>query len=96
MRMLQCIFATALVIAGSGACNHQDACPTDSKGVGDGMDCTSEGIQCEYDVMFTDCDGVKQVIASSCTCTSGKWSCPSEPDCPMPGDEGGGDEGGTE
>lgn len=88
MRMLRCIFATVLVMVGSGACNHQDSCPTTTP-IADGMDCTSEALQCEFDVSFTDCDGVKQTIASSCTCTSGKWSCPSEPDCEMAGDDGG-------
>ncbi len=96
MSRLTPLFGLLLVtaaVAGVGACNEVGDCPADAATIHDGDPCSGEGLQCAQDVTFTACDGTQQTIASSCTCTEGAWSCPSEPDCDA---GGGGDDAGED
>ena len=69
-------------IAAFGACNPQDDCPAKEAIVPDGP-CSSDTLQCAYDLVTPSptCDGTSVTLASSCTCTSGAWKCPSQVAC---------------
>ena len=76
------IFVLWAVITAFGACNQEGDCP--AKGtVMPGGSCTSDALQCAYDLQTPSpaCDGTSTTIASSCTCTSGAWACPSPLSC---------------
>jgi hypothetical protein len=64
------------------ACNRQDDCPAKESITPDGP-CGSEALQCAYDLVTPApaCDGTSVTLASSCTCTSGAWACPSPVAC---------------
>ncbi len=65
-----------------GACNPQDDCPA-KESISPGGPCSSEALQCAYDLATPSpaCDGTSVTLASSCTCTSGAWACPSPAAC---------------
>jgi hypothetical protein len=76
------------------ACSGKATCPSHGRMVA-GASCNGEDLQCAYDVPVFNCDGTIGQLESSCSCTDGKWVCPSvvEPVCPVavpsdPGDAG--------
>lgn len=88
------LLGLALVAAGiaaTGACNSVGECPADQTTIQDGVACSGDGLQCAFDVTYAACDGTKQTISSSCTCSGGAWSCPSVPDCDAGVEEAGDD-----
>ena len=44
-------------------------------------DCTSDNLQCPFELDQPNCDGTSTAIETSCTCTSGAWACPSAVPC---------------
>jgi hypothetical protein len=73
-------FAAFVVL---GACNDGTGnCPGTGTIV-PGAACDDDTLQCPF-VLATPspaCDGTSAIIPSSCTCTSGTWSCPSPVQC---------------
>ena len=65
-----------------GACNKDDDCPAKEAISPDGP-CSSDALQCAYDLVTPSlsCDGTSVTLASSCTCASGAWKCPSPVSC---------------
>lgn len=71
------------VFGAVGACNSGTGdCPRKAAVVA-GASCSDEHLQCAYDLTTpaAECDGTSTVIATSCTCTDGTWSCPSATEC---------------
>ena len=65
------------------ACNSGTGDCPDKIAIVEGASCSDEHLQCAYDLMTpaVACDGTHTVIATSCTCTDGTWSCPSAVEC---------------
>jgi hypothetical protein len=57
------------------ACNSGlGDCPARSS-IKPGAACSDDMLQCPYEIPVSGCDGG---VASSCTCTNGTWTCPSD------------------
>ena len=80
------VFLTS--VAAFGACNPQDDCPA-KEGISPDGPCSSDMLQCAYDLVTPSptCDGTSVTLASSCTCTSGAWKCPSPVACGGAGED---------
>jgi hypothetical protein len=84
--LLGLLGAGAALVAGCKD-NNTDTCPATFN---DGDACDSTDLECPHDVTVTGCDGTVSKVASSCTCTEGKWAC-TDPgnQCPSAGGSGG-------
>lgn len=82
------------------ACNSGTGDCPDKTAIVEGASCSDEHLQCAYDrtTPAVACDGTHTVIATSCTCTDGTWSCPSDVECDSgaSADEGDAEAGDTE
>lgn len=72
------IMATLFCAAalGHAGCTGNATCPGHRQML-DGSACNGADLQCEYENPVYACDGTIDIVASSCTCSGGKWSCPS-------------------
>ena len=92
--MRAALFLAPLALVGAaflalGACNSgMSDCPA-KEAIQPGAACSDDDLQCAYDLSTPApaCDGTTTVLATSCTCTKGTWSCPSAVACPS-GDDG--------
>ncbi len=77
-----------VVVAVAGACNDVGDCPAASA-IQDQASCSGEQLECPYTLQTASpaCDGtmVDGGLATSCVCTSGKWSCPQPVSCAAEG-----------
>jgi hypothetical protein len=86
------------------ACNTGSGSCPDKAAVLPGASCSDNHLQCAFDLTTpaVACDGRSTVIETSCTCTDGRWACPSAVECDSGADaadeastdEAGGDDGG--
>jgi hypothetical protein len=79
------LVAVLAVGVASGACNDVADCPSASS-IHPGGSCSGYQLQCPYDLAASD----GTTTATSCTCISGSWSCPtaSADDASSGGDDG--------
>ena len=76
------VLFTSVIAVGPAGCNDKAICPAHQRMM-DGTSCNGTDLQCEYQNPVYNCDGTVNTLASSCSCTGGKWSCPApvEPIC---------------
>lgn len=77
------------------ACNSGNGDCPDKVAVVAGASCSDDNLQCAFDLTTpaVACDGTSSVVATSCTCTHGHWSCPSAFECEGGADGGDGGDG---
>jgi hypothetical protein len=81
----------AAIVAVVAACNNVGSCPSS---ITPGASCSGDNLECPYTIQSSSATcssiAVNGAVATSCTCLSGIWQCPS---C---ADDGGGDDGAGE
>lgn len=68
--------ALALLGVAVGACNNVGDCPS-AASITPGGSCSGDNLQCPYNLPASGGDDGGG-LATSCVCTGGTWSCPSE------------------
>ncbi len=75
-------YLAAIGALGLADCSGRGSCPPHGQMV-TGATCHGDQLQCPYEVTVAACDGTSKVVASSCSCDNGKWTCPDpgKPEC---------------